>query len=285
MLTDLELKTFNTFGFIILRQEFTEDKMETIINEYNTAIIETRPDLPVSDERSPFLSGLPESPRFYAIAEQLLGKDPIGMPCQIHSFNGNTRWHPDVGIYLSGKFLPGRRHGINVSIYLETLDADSGALRIIPSSDVAPLYTELKELVSEMRNHPDNNQPNEILSLAGYVCKNNPGDVIIYSTACWHSSYGGRDDRPMTSFGYKGYPRTPEQETVLREHYEGLSRKDARRALENETYLQQLQAWHLNTKEHPIRAQWVKAMRKFGYFDLDFEEFRKELETSGLNRG
>ncbi len=85
MLTEKQIHYFNTFGFVILRQVFTQDELQTINAEYKHRL-ETayqhapfdgtqRHWVPMLESDTPFFANLLEDPRFYEVAEQLYGKD------------------------------------------------------------------------------------------------------------------------------------------------------------------------------------------------------------------
>ncbi len=105
-----ELQFFDLFGFIVLKQFFSENEVEKINKELEKARDITFADLPfdptipssdrlqtiqLSNSYSPFIFTLSEDERVYGIAKQLFGEDLIGHQCHANLFVGDTRWHPD----------------------------------------------------------------------------------------------------------------------------------------------------------------------------------------------
>ena len=122
-LTDEEVRFFEGFGFVVLRQHFTAAEMATIDSELAHAVDLTFADRPfdgtiasseslqeveLSKSTTPFIYSLPEGPHFYGIGKQLFGEDAIGHESSAVLYAGDTRWHadrsgPDVQI---SKFRP-----------------------------------------------------------------------------------------------------------------------------------------------------------------------------------
>ena len=154
MLSEQEVQHFETFGFIVLRQVFGDGELATIADEYErglNAANEGRPFdgserhwAPLLGPQTPFFAALPEDPRFYQVAEQLYGEDVFGMTSDANRYVGDTRWHPDHGVDPSKDC-----YGIKFAYYLDAVDGDSGALRVLPGSHRDPYHTEIKALWEE----------------------------------------------------------------------------------------------------------------------------------------
>ena len=109
-LTDDQVRFFRAFGFVVLRQHFTEAEMSTIDTELADAVALTFEDCSFDDvmpsseslqqvalsrSTTPFIYALPEGPQFYGIARQLYGADAIGHESSAVLYVGDTRWHAD----------------------------------------------------------------------------------------------------------------------------------------------------------------------------------------------
>lgn len=295
-LTRTEVQYYDTFGFLILRKHFTQDEMKTISDEFGHAVeleFKDKPfekDLPTSeraqcvaftDSTTPLLAALPEDPRYYKIAEQLLGGEIIGSQCGGCLYVGDTRWHPDRvpdGRYKTAVIDKPKEYsrysnhnfGCKFALYLEAVDANTGALRVLPRSHQQPFYGELRKI-------PGITDAENVHSLPGFVCATEPGDVLIFNHSCWHASLGGKSGRPMISAGYYAYPRTEDQAQELSETYmhgKILSRNYSKEGEESES----LSEWDQNPNQSLLRAKWIEYKREFGYYNYKSESLEEELK-------
>ena len=273
-LTDDEVRFFNDFGFVLLRHQFTGHEMATVEAEFERRAEEQlkgsefdgsiEKGVHFTGSGTPFLKSLPDSPRFYGIAQQLFGDDVIGAHCHGNFKVGDTRWHSDSR-------YPEHRFGAKFGFYLEAVDGDSGSLRVIPGSHQQPMHDKVKRF-------PGIDDPAKVRDFPGFVWKSDPGDVIVFNLAIWHASYGGRVGRPMFDVVYYAHPKSPAHEESLRDQYMRSRKGSVRWALErNEEPAYPIPEWHLSPGESPIRDRWIDTMRRFGYFDLDNEAYLKEL--------
>ena len=273
-LTEQEVKFFRTFGFIILRQHFTPDEMGTINDEFKRVFqakhggLEldssrqnraARREVHFLDDSTPFLTGLPENPKFFGIAAQLYGEDLIGHAATGLLYDGNTPWHPDSHYPNNGD-----RWGIKFGIYTEAIDGESGALRVIPGSQRQPFY-------SEVLNTPEIRDPAKVRDFPNFICESEPGDVVAFNLIIWHASHGGKRARPNIQAHYYGYPRSAEHVEDVRDQYDSNRRNAVRYALK------------LNEEPDyypmPRRSEWLERMREFGFFDKDNDTYAEELKA------
>ena len=153
MLTEKQLAHFRTFGFVILKDLFTQEEVETLNAEFDNACERASSYDPFDGskrhifrfrgEDGPFFASLMEDPRFASTAEQLYGEDVFATGCSggIRFVNKGTKWHPDT--------VNKNQYGIKFGFYLQPLRADSGALRVIPGSHQNPLHSDLREGTGE----------------------------------------------------------------------------------------------------------------------------------------
>ena len=150
--------------------------------------------------KTPFFASLLEDPRLNDVAEKLFGEDCLGVGTDANRYVGDTGWHPDTRNL--------HQYGVKFAYYLQPVDADSGALRVIPGSHKDPFHAELKRSLGESER--------PIGEVPGYVCKSEPGDVVAFDLRLWHGSLGGSDDRRMCTVVYYHNPKTPEEEEATR---------------------------------------------------------------------
>ena len=122
--------------------------------------------LPMMGPETPFFTNIPEDPRFSEVAEKLYGDDVFFVVSDANRYVGNTGWHPDHNVDPTKDC-----YGVKFAYYLEPVDAETGALRLIPGSHKNPLHGDLRENLNELGL--------EICDVPGYVCKSEPGDVVL----------------------------------------------------------------------------------------------------------
>ena len=218
MLTDKELEQFNLFGFVVMRNVFSSEELNTIKAEFErrAAVASSYQrfdgtkahNFSMMGEDTPFYASLLEDPRFLGPAEQMFG-DVIGFNADANRYIKDTEWHYDAGGYEA--------YGVKLAMYLQPVRAYNGALRVIPGSHKKPLHDELRLLEpigerwsreaasAEERRHAIE----AIDGLPSYVCETDPGDVVAFDLRTFHAAYGGSRDRRMCTLVYYNDPRTP----------------------------------------------------------------------------
>lgn len=214
LLSEAERSHFDTFGFVVLRQRLTPAEVSTMRSEMRSAMEHAyranpfdgsrRHWLPMMGEDTPFFASLLEDPRFFDVAEQLFGGEALGWLVDANRYVGNTPWHNDA-------FASTR--GIKFAIYLDPVDGDSGALRVIPGSHRQPLHG---EVVEYMKTQP------AIEDLPAVPCTTEPGDVVAFEFPIWHASVGGSNDRSMCTVDYFELPGDPQKTAEVVEGLTGL---------------------------------------------------------------
>ena len=271
MLTEQQISQYETFGFLVLRQVFSQEELQTINDEIESGLAATtRQSSPGEENKfmswsnlgpdAPFLAGLLEDLRFIEAAEQLHGEDAVGVSCNSGSYVGDTAWHPDSH--------ERHMHGVKFACYPQPVDAETGALRVIPGSHNEPFS-------GEVERHLKDAEP-DIGDVPASVCKSEPGDVVAFNNRLWHASCGGWDDRRMCSLIYKKNPETPEEEEATRKW------ADATRQTRGKLLLETFQSprpeyhpdWLANPEGSTRRQRWIDWMRDWGYIDLASHESR-----------
>jgi len=182
---------FHTFGFLKLPQ-IMADRIEWIIREFEATFpANVKHDgtkrtciVPFVDQR---MSELLDDPRIEGIGASLLGEDFNYMGSDGNYYTGNTGWHRD-GIHHK------YRH-IKIAFYLDKLDGNSGALRVIPGTHNLenPLGKALDEKVRQSERHwgvSGEQIPAVTLDVT-------PGDLLVFDHNLYHSSWNGGKARRM----------------------------------------------------------------------------------------
>ena len=267
MLSEGRLTEFETFGFIVLRGMLGADEIQTMISEFDIGLAAAERDMERAGVRgqlnwsnlrpeTPFLASLLEDERFFGVARQIIGKGTVGYASNANSFDGDrTEWHPDV--------RDPHWRGIKFGCYLQPLDGNSGALRLVPGSHKAPLNSDLEKIVlKESFEGPEVGLGLGVEEVPAYIARSEPGDVVLFDNHTWHASYGGSKGRRLCTVQYFGSPSTPEEHAAVR-----TSAKAAAGLVERWPQLARHPDWAANKEGSPIRQKWVEALRRWGYID------------------
>ena len=268
MLTKQQIYQFHTFGFLVLKNMLTEDELKIVNEEFEKGyakkdeselIAGARVQLNWSnlEPHSPFIASLLEDKRFYGIAQQLFGDDAIGTNSQSNHYAGRySPWHPDVGPNI---------HGFKFTFYLSPVDAESGALRVIPGSH----RPEFSDMISKVRLKDNDPGPPEDPGLAVNEvpfcsCDSQPGDAVIFNYLTWHSSWHGSKDRRMVSLQYYKNPKTPEEIEAMRNTVKHIQEHRKDKLTIDRDYPD---FWVSNPENNPLRARWIEWLREWGYIE------------------
>ena len=274
MLTEQQLTYWHTFGFVTFPDLFTEDEVETIRKEFEAGLAAEQaynPDgeLPLYftglGSSTPFLAALPEDPRFLDAAEQMWGNDVVAMGSSGQRFTkSNTYWHPDL-IEGSSETKDNHVKGVKFACYMEHLEGDSGALRLVPGSHKSPFHDELFAMGLKGDDSPYLKEAGLTVSdIPAYVCASKPTDVIAFNNRLWHSSWGGSSDRRQCTVVYYKNPGSAREEELTREHV-GLS---AKLTTDADGHGPKYPAeWLDNPAGSPTRQRWIDWLKHYGFID------------------
>jgi hypothetical protein len=181
VLSHEQIELFRTFGFLVLPGALDGRTLGALIEEVDAAIAAAGPRdaegggitghyIPAGDlEASADLVH-----RFQPLAEQLLDREAFPVAAHEILFFAEAWWHVDVGPDVPA---------LKVAVYLDTLDARNGALRVIPATHLIPQG----ELGALHRMNPH--------QVPCHVVESKPGDVIAFDAHLWHAALNGRDRR------------------------------------------------------------------------------------------
>ena len=223
MLTEEQVSHFRSFGFLVLRDLLSPGEIADIGRDFDEVMEEERDGEPFDGlksqsvlwfvEHRPSLYRLAEDDRIYNAIGQLLGPDFLWVVSDANLYVGDTPWH-------GGDGSPVVLDHVKVVIYLDPLTRDTGALRVIPGSQLTEFQQHLKVLGEQFED--PGNRP---FGLAGaevpaYSLDTRPGDVVFISeSAIWHGAFGGSSGRRQFTLIYYEDPKTDEQVQYLRDHH------------------------------------------------------------------
>lgn len=187
-----QIDFFETFGFLKFPQIFA-DRIDWIIEQFTLTFPDHNTEhdgskrtciFPFIDQR---MCTLLDDPRIETIASALLGEDFNYTGSDGNYYTGETKWHRD-GFHAKYKY-------IKMAFYLDPLDGNSGALRVIPGSHHLDDRFG-KDLDAKMRNC------DTIWGINGeqvpaYVLDVTPGDLLVFNHNIYHSSWNGSTERRM----------------------------------------------------------------------------------------
>ncbi len=274
-LTEEQVQHFETFGFLIRRQVFSQEEIERINAEFDQYLASIKEDFDkkVGQGRgwpnwsnlnpdTPFMAGMLEDPRIYVPTEQLQGEDTVPLYSNANSFRYNSNWHPDTRqCHLTM---------LKNLVYLQPTTGDHGSLRVIPGSHKSPLYDDLHRL--KMIN---SNDKSEILKESGmrsedipaYIFCSQPGDVITFNMRLWHAAFCGYEDRRNCSFAFCSNPKTAKEEEDLKSQLENAKTltEGLKMELKDSKYYHPW--WLENPEGSSKRERWINWLNERGFID------------------
>lgn len=180
-MTPREVAHFDTFGFVVLRgaidpaplvaeveASLPRDRMTTelVVAQY----------APTMTARTP--TSLDLLDRFAPLAERLSGGPVCPLRAKAVRYHGETAWHRDSDHDVTS---------VGFLAYLDPLDAESGALRVLPGSHRPEHAARIASFVE--------GEPLPVDALPGIPLATRPGDVIVLDEHLWHASARGSTRR------------------------------------------------------------------------------------------
>ena len=281
MLSEQQIHQFHTFGYLLLRDVFSVDEVQKLNTEFDAKLTTTsggkskgkkseRMSWSSLGPDTPFTSSLIEDSRITSIVDSLFAHEYFGISCNASSLVGETNWHPDADNQ--------NMHGLKVVSYLQSLNGESGALRVIPGSHLNSFHNDIKKIEMHEPEHDgltqtatvtDSGLGLEIDEVPACACTVNPGDLVVFDFRIWHASSGGSDDRRMISMIFIKDADTPEEneaidEIVLKSRRNRAHRAKAAFGKKGSEYHPD---WVANPDNNPRRQRWIDWLREKGYFE------------------
>lgn len=205
-LTRQQKNFFDTFGYLVLpgllkdsasaitaafERLYAKDDKEIIDWRHEAHYMKSRRVLLQFIEREPALAALLEHPVIDGIFRSLLGEDYLYRASEGNIFTGDTYWHSDLyGAHFK------YRH-VKVLLYLEPLDADSGAFRAIPGSHL--FGDKFANLLERYVWKHEENYGLEKDQVPCVTIPTQPGDALVFDYRLKHATSHTRQNRRMFS--------------------------------------------------------------------------------------
>ena len=226
MITAEQKAHWDAFGFLMLRQLFSSEEVESlreatieVINrEGGSRAISSGPNWSAGAflERHPLLTQWLEDDRIYDIPETLLGPDFVLETNGGFVFWGDTLWHGGFG----PEELPMPNETAKIAMYFDPLKREDGCLRVIPGTQrrpfgerVRPQYSEDMDPTAMPFGVPQEDVPCVAL-------ETEPGDVMVFTERVFHSSFGSQKGRLQISSEYGANPTTDEHLAAARRDHD-----------------------------------------------------------------
>ena len=152
-------------------------------------------------ERHPVLMPFLDDDRIYEIPETLLGPDFVLEMTDGHVRAGNTPWHGRDPRNEKSATL--HRDNVRVCIYFDSLNKETGCLRVIPGSQRMPYHKDLAQQEIDPASRPFGLEAQDIPC---HALESEPGDVIFFDHCIWHSVSGGMQGRRYIGLKFAARP-------------------------------------------------------------------------------
>jgi hypothetical protein len=200
-LTEAQREFFGTFGFLnlpgLFAEEFTriEDAFEELMRSRGGDRHDGRERFGVAPflNHSEYLCSLLDDERLHGIARALCGDDYQYWNSDGKYYVGDTRWHSDGSLSNPVGF-------VKLALYLDPVDAESGALRVIPGSHrTGEPYAEMID--EQIRGERFwGGLPGDRIPAVALTSR--PGDLVLFNQALKHGAWGGGTRRRMFTINY-----------------------------------------------------------------------------------
>jgi ectoine hydroxylase-related dioxygenase (phytanoyl-CoA dioxygenase family) len=154
--------------------------------------------IPAFVDKHPTLARLPEDDRVLDIARTVLGDGAEYAQSDGNLAFCHSEWHADTyGTHME------QRH-IKISFYLDSLRADSGAIRVIPGTHYWQ-GTYARQLRQSFRQFGTSRDVFGVDStnIPATVIDSDPGDILIWDYRVVHASFNGLDRRRFFSVNFR----------------------------------------------------------------------------------
>jgi hypothetical protein len=294
MLISHDTEFFKVFGFLKIPGFFSKHEVELMAEEYETGLSTAVPlynsavglrgqmNWSNMQPQMPLLASMLEEGRLLKVARTLVGDGTVGVMSNGNFFSGRfTEWHADTSVsgFRSVKF----------AAYLDPLEGESGALRVIPGSHRSPWHEELlpigmKKSLKEVGN-PDAKGVSaySVTEIPAHICSTNPGDLLAFDLKLWHASWNGSSRRRMLSFTYFDKPQSDNELESWRAVVKQLGKEALNRELRrhrewikaglgaNDIPVKEPQfhpMWLEEANSNALRRKWIETLVSWGMLRL-----------------
>ena len=216
VITDQQRSFFDAYGYLILRGLFAED-IEEITAAFDEVFDDpANPRLEMNIvghrfhsrfamgyfvELHPRLAAVAVDERLTGAATGLLGPEAAYVDSDGSIYCCETEWH-----YDSPTRNRDRRH-IKFAFYLDPLDHDTGAPRVLPASHHdSGLYNGPLQPYLGFDGAIEERTGLRGEQLPSWPLPTTPGDVLVWDFRLMHSSYGSTDARRQFALNFRGAP-------------------------------------------------------------------------------
>ena len=209
-LTNQQINYFKTFGYLVFKGIFVDEinditqGFERVWSNLGGGHYGKEHDkkqrsavLPFID-KDEYLCALLDNDSIDGIAASILGDDYNYTSSDGNFYVGDTGWHSDG--YTRKKYL-----SIKMAMYLDTVTANSGCLRVIPGShNVGDVFAESLQEASQNSKQQKQEQLWGIsgIDVPAVALESDPGDLVVFNHRLKHSSFGGGDSRRMFTMNF-----------------------------------------------------------------------------------
>ncbi|MCY3553822.1 MAG: phytanoyl-CoA dioxygenase family protein [Gemmatimonadetes bacterium] len=224
MLSSGQIEQFHAFGFLVIRQAFSREEVDALIQEAAAACAQKLGrDIGEEEwfwdgefvESRPALTRLVEDDRIYLTVTELLGDDLIWIGSEgmwgIDPKLADHTWHFDG--HKTSRLLDYTR--TKVMLYLDPQTKDTGALRVIPGSHRDPLHQALLPLQEAHLGGDPSPFGVDGPRIPGYSIETKPGDIVLFNQWLYHAVYGKKGKRRVIVFKFGPRPRTGAHRNML----------------------------------------------------------------------
>jgi len=209
LLSDQQVRFFETFGYVFLpgvfanRADQLTERFDRLFSQHTADVLDWRHEAHYNNarhillqliERDDYLATLLDDPIIDGVFESLLGQEYLYRASEGNIFTGDTYWHSDL---YNADFK--YRH-IKILFYLDPIDADSGALRVIPGSHLFGdrFANQLERYVWEHDKYYGVGKT----AVPSVTLPTRPGDIIVFDYRLKHATcHSGARRRMFTVCG------------------------------------------------------------------------------------
>ena len=232
MLTEQQKIHFETFGFLNLQQVFPAGEMAEIIaaaEDYWQELLAAEPGAAAAVHPAPFIEKMPrlaqlaEDDRIFLPIRQLLKPGFIWGGSEGHKSLLQDapphQWHCDRVGEIDLHYIR-----IKIMIYLQPMQRETGALRVLPGSHRLPFHRRLEVLQPSKGGTASKGFGVDGAALPFFPLEVMPGDVVVFNHYLFHGVYGKQKRRRYIAMKFADAPETREHYEALRDHGQDASR-------------------------------------------------------------